>query len=256
MTDQGLVHYETFGRGKPVVLLHGWLGSWGIWQETMAHLGSGFRTYALDFWGFGESGRKRVSYQIESFVDLVEEFMDRLGIAQAPLVGHSMGGTVALSVALKYPQRAVAVAVIGSPIDGRSLAIPLKLAGHRPIATLVHTFPSALRLGLRFSRPIITRDPRWYDMVKHDLSNTTLESFLNSIASLRKTDLRSTLADIRVPVLGIYGKKDVIVHPRQWELFHKPHTIARFDQSGHFPMLDQPDSFRETLAAFLKEQYD
>ena len=38
-TDQGIVHYEVYGRGRPVILLHGWLGSWGLWQETMAYLG-------------------------------------------------------------------------------------------------------------------------------------------------------------------------------------------------------------------------
>ncbi len=104
-TEQGIVHYEVYGRGRPVILLHGWLGSWGVWQETMGYLGKYYRTYALDFWGFGESGKKRDSYAVTDFVALVDQFMDRLGIAQAPLVGHSMGGTVSLSVAIKYPER-------------------------------------------------------------------------------------------------------------------------------------------------------
>ena len=93
-TDQGILHYETFGRGKPVILLHGWLGSWGLWREVMTWLGQYYRTYALDFWGFGESGKKRETYHVQDFVALVDQFMDRLGIVQAPLVGHSMGGTV------------------------------------------------------------------------------------------------------------------------------------------------------------------
>jgi len=57
----------------------------------MAFLGQGFRTYALDFWGFGESGKKRSTYHVQDFVTLVDQFMDKLGIAKAPLVGHSMG---------------------------------------------------------------------------------------------------------------------------------------------------------------------
>ena len=101
-TDQGIVHYEVYGRGRPVILLHGWLGSWGLWQETMAYLGRFYRTYALDFWGFGESGKKRDTYDVQDFVSLVDQFMDQLGIAQAPLVGHSMGGTVSLAVAIRY----------------------------------------------------------------------------------------------------------------------------------------------------------
>jgi pimeloyl-ACP methyl ester carboxylesterase len=128
-TDQGIIHYEVYGRGKPIILLHGWLGSTGLWHDTMTYLGQYYRAYALDFWGFGESGKKRNTYQVTDFVSLVDQFMERLGIVEAPLVGHSMGGTVSLSVALLYPERASKVVVIGSPIVGTSLALPLKLAG-------------------------------------------------------------------------------------------------------------------------------
>src|SRR4030067_2320695 len=93
-TDQGILHYEVFGHGKPVILLHGYQGSWGLWQETMTKIGSNYRTYALDFWGFGESGDKRGAYDVQEFVSLVDQFLEKLGIARAPLVGHRMGGTV------------------------------------------------------------------------------------------------------------------------------------------------------------------
>ena len=66
----------------------------------MTYLGQSCRTYALDFWGFGESGKKRSTYEVTDFVSLVDQFMERLGIAQAPIVGHSMGGTVSLMLAL------------------------------------------------------------------------------------------------------------------------------------------------------------
>jgi pimeloyl-ACP methyl ester carboxylesterase len=69
-TDQGVVHYEVFGRGRPVILLHGYLGSWGLWQDTMTFLGQYYRTYALDFWGFGESGTKRNTYRVQDFTSL------------------------------------------------------------------------------------------------------------------------------------------------------------------------------------------
>jgi pimeloyl-ACP methyl ester carboxylesterase len=70
--DQGIAHYEVHGRGGPVILLHGWLGSWGLWQETMAYLGGFYRTYALDFWGLGESGKKRKSHAVRDSVSLVD----------------------------------------------------------------------------------------------------------------------------------------------------------------------------------------
>lgn len=255
-TDQGIVHYEVYGRGKPVILLHGWLGSWGLWQETMSFLGRYYRTYALDFWGFGESGKKRETYAVQDFVSLVDQFMEQLGIARAPLVGHSMGGTVSLSVAIRFPERVSKVVVVGSPIVGSSLAFPLKLAGMRPIAFLLFNMMSAFRLGMRIASPVICRDERFADMMDRDLSRTTVESFLLSIASLRRTDLRPMLDQVKVPAMGMYGDRDVIVHPRQWQPMLKgiPHAkIERFPLDGHFPMLEEPQVFAEKLKTFLDE---
>ncbi|MCI0520218.1 MAG: alpha/beta hydrolase [Chloroflexi bacterium] len=253
-TDQGIVHYEVYGRGRPVILLHGWLGSWGLWQDTMAYLGRYYRAYALDFWGFGESGKKRESYAVQDFVSLVDQFMEQLGIGQAPLVGHSMGGTVSLLVAMQYPQRVRKVVVIGSPIVGSSLSFLLKLFGRRPVAYIVHRNLWMLRLGFRILAPLYSRDKRWSDMMNRDLSRTTLESFLLSIASLRRTDLRPHLNQISIPAMGMYGDHDIVVHPQQWKpmLEGIPHArIERYPNAGHFIMLDEPQKFLKPLHDFL-----
>jgi pimeloyl-ACP methyl ester carboxylesterase len=253
-TDQGILHYEVYGRGRPVILLHGWLGSWGLWQETMAYLGRFYRTYALDFWGFGESGKKRTSFNVDDYASMVIQFMEQLGIVRAPLVGHSMGGTVSLKVAIDYPEKVSKVAVIGSPIKGESLAVLLKLAGIPWIAYLVYHNLWALKLGIRVAGPLITRDERWPAMITQDLSQVTLESFLMSITSLRRTDLSPKLPDLEVAVMGMYGTRDNIVNPDQWKpvcsLAQQPH-IERFSGAGHFPMLDAPERFMQTLHEFL-----
>jgi pimeloyl-ACP methyl ester carboxylesterase len=256
-TDQGIVHYEVYGRGRPVILLHGWLGSWGLWQETMAYLGGYYRTYALDFWGFGESGKKRKSYAVQDFVSLVDQFMERLGIERAPLVGHSMGGTVSLSVAIQYPQRVSKVVVVGSPIVGSSLALPLKMAGRKPIAVVLFNMMWAFRLGMRIYSPLICKDPRFPKMMDSDLSRTTVESFLLSIASLRRTDLRPFLPKVKAPAMGMFGDRDNIVHPRQWQPMKEgipSARIERFPKAGHFIMLDEPEPFARKLKTFLDEE--
>jgi len=255
VTDQGIVHYETYGQGAPVLLLHGWLGSWAPWQRTMESLGRHYRTYALDFWGFGESGKKRSAYTVADFVDLVDRFMDRLGIPAAPLVGHSMGGTVSLSVAIRYPQRAQKVVIVGSPLVGSSLNLFLRLAGYKPIAFAVYNLPAVLRLGLRAFSPLIARRAdEWYLMQERDLSRTSLESFLLSIASLRRTDLRPRLGEVQVPVMGVFGQGDNIVDPRQRQVLAAgvPHArVELMSGSRHFPMLDEPDQFNALLKSFL-----
>ena len=220
----------------------------------MAFLGQGFRTYALDFWGFGESGKKRSTYHVQDFVSLVDQFMEKLGIASAPLVGHSMGGTVSLLVALKYPERAERVVIIGSPVVGSSLALPLKMAGYRNVAYVLFTLFPAFRFGMRIASPMICKDPAFPDMMDRDLSKTTLESFLISIASLRRTDLRPQLRNITTPVMGMFGDRDNIVNPNQWKPLQEgiPQVrIERFRKAGHFIMLDDPSNFMFKLKDFL-----
>jgi pimeloyl-ACP methyl ester carboxylesterase len=225
----------------------------------MAYLGAFYRTYALDFWGFGESGKKRDTYAVSDFITLVDQFMEQLGILHAPLVGHSMGGTVSLSVAMKYPERVSKVVVVGSPIAGSSLAPLLKLAGYRPIAFMLFNMMGVFRAGMRLYSPFICRDPRFPDMMDHDLSRTTLESFLLSISSLRRTDLIPLLSQVKVPTMGMYGDRDVIVHPKQWQPLSAgvPHAvIERFPTCGHFIMLEEPSTFSQKLKAFLDQNTD
>lgn len=253
-TDQGIVHYEVYGRGRPIILLHGWLGSWGLWRETMTFLGQNYRTYALDFWGFGESGKKRDSYAVKDFVSLVDQFMEQMGIVSAPLIGHSMGGTVSLSVALQFPQRVQKVVIIGSPIEGSSLALPLKFAGHRIIAWPLFHFFGLFRAGMRVASPYICSDPNFPDLMDSDLSKTTLESFLESIATLRKTDLSPELHKLSIPVMGMFGSADNIVNPNQGDVLKEclPQShVERFSEAGHFIMLDEPPTYMEKLKDFL-----
>ena len=115
-----------------------------------AYLGRYYRTYALDFWGFGESGKKRETYAVQDFVGLVDQFMEQLGIANAPLVGHSMGGTVSLSVAIRYPERVSKVVVVGSPIVGSSLAPCLSLPDIVPSHSMLFNMMGPFRAWMKY----------------------------------------------------------------------------------------------------------
>lgn len=262
VTEQGIVHYEAFGRGRPVLLLHGWLGSWALWRSTSVELGKEFRTYALDFWGFGESGDQGVDFSVSNFIMLVDQFMDRLGIVKAPLVGHSMGGTVSLGAAIRHPEKVVKVVVVGSPINGASLNPLLKLAGYRGWINLSEsapflftTFMRALKVGVRGGSYLLANDGRALgDMLVADLSGLTVGPFFESIGTLRQTDLRSRVGDLKMPILGVYGRHDRIVDPRQSRVLKQcaPNSkVAWFESSGHFPMMDEPGRFHETLRTFL-----
>ncbi len=255
VTDQGVVHYEVLGRGRPIIFLHGWLGSWGYWLETMRVLSKMFRVYALDFWGFGESDRRRESFRVSDFISLVLDFMDRLGIMEARVVGHSMGGTVALGVALKAPDRISQVGVVSSPIEGKSLSLLLKMAAVPQLAFLAWNNPWLLRLLLKAMAPRTARNwQEWYEMLMRDISRTTLASFFQSINSLYKTDLSPYLNRLEVPLFGIYGLRDNIVDPRQADLIEQSARarVERMPHCGHFPMLDDPQGFNSELTKLLQ----
>ena len=140
----------------------------------------------LIFGGLGNQEKSANSYAVQDFVSLVDQFMEQLGISQAPLVGHSMGGTVSLSVAIRFPQRVRKVVVVGSPIVGSSLNFLLKLFGRKPIAYVVYNNMWGFQLFYRLLAPFYSKDKSWPEMMDRDISKMTLESFLHSIASLRK----------------------------------------------------------------------
>lgn len=262
VTEQGIVHYEAYGRGRPVLLLHGWLNSWALWRNTIELLGKEFRLYALDFLGFGDSGSRSEEYSVNNFVLMVNEFMDRLAIKKAPLVGHSMGGTVALSSAINTPEKVVKVIVVGSPIQGSSLSPLLRLAAYRGWVGLSQKTPALYNLFQRMLIPalrvysyLLAKDGKTVGtMLTADASKLASGPFFESIGTLRQTDLRPRLSELQMPVLGIYGKRDVLVNPNQAKILKQympASQIAWFEQSGHFPMIDESARFHETVRNFL-----
>lgn len=260
VTEQGVLHYESIGRGRPIILLHGWINSWDVWRDLMIALSKTgqYRVYALDFWGFGDSAKgaraASDSYQIDSYVKMVQQFMETLGILHAPIFGHSMGGTVALQMSLTYPQYVERVTVVGSPIVGSSLHPFLQLAGNGVLAKLVWRYPIMLHSIMRV---LLAQDSRKVrEMISRDVQRTTMESFFRSIGDLRETDLRQSLTKLTLPTLGIYGVNDNIVSPANGLLLQENVPAAQvtmMQNSRHFPMTDEPQKFLDVIHHFLKE---
>jgi pimeloyl-ACP methyl ester carboxylesterase len=91
-------------------------------------------------------------------------------------------------------------------------------------------------------------------MITRDLNQVTVQSFFQSIGTLRQTNLVPRLGEAKVPTLGIYGKHDIIVDPKQHEVLKagvKHAEIAYYKDAGHFPMLDTPVQFHDDIRKFL-----
>lgn len=252
--ENQVVHYEVFGRGRPVLFLHGWLGSWRYWFPTMEVVSENFRTYSFDFFGFGDSRLKRTQESIQNYSDQVIRFLDALGIERVLLVGHSMGGMVALKTAINHPDRIVRVATVGAPIDGDSLSWLLKLTDRPLLADIFASQPWLRRLLFR-SFLGSTTDPAISEVIDDSVKSSAATLRL-AVSSMWRTDLRPDLARLRVPALVVHGGRDDIVRPNQVDLFNNIPTaeVALMPSSRHFPFLDETEIFNEMLLRFLKAQ--
>lgn len=114
---EDLIHYEVLGRLRPVILVHGWVGSWRYWIPTMQQLHMKYRVYALDLFGYGDSSKAPARYTVQQQVDMLDEFMDQLAIPRAAFIGHGLGAMIVAEFAFKYQKKRVPRAMlISSPL--------------------------------------------------------------------------------------------------------------------------------------------
>lgn len=234
--DRELVHYEAVGRGKPVIFLHGWLGSWRFWWPTMQDLSQRYRTYALDLWGFGDSSKLPALYQCDAYVTLLQAFMDEMGIWEASLVGHSLGAIVALRYANLEPDRVDRIMAVALPTD--------------VAATLARLGPSARSAIDR----TLDRQQLDYQELVAEAAKADNNAVVNSARSIAGYDLRSELRPITTPMVLAYGERDPLVPPPDgsWFLAPPPHLRqVLLSESRHFPMLEEPAKFTRLLFDFM-----
>ncbi|MDX1617086.1 MAG: alpha/beta fold hydrolase [Candidatus Promineifilaceae bacterium] len=228
-----IVHYEALGHGRPVVLVHGWLGTWRYWWPTMQVLSATHRTYAMDLWGFGQTSKVESNYSFEAMVTLVEAFVEKLGIVPPySLVGHGAGGAVALWVAQRQPEKVASLSLIAMPTNGRQIDVDSvsDSVADPESGTLLH-FPEV-------GREVAKCDPAAARALARELSGFNFSYELERC---------------RCPILFVAGQQDVLVRPDDEATYRTRdnHHRVMLADSGHFPMLDQPMTFNRLLLDFL-----
>lgn len=142
--DEDLIHYEVLGRGRPVLLVHGWLGSWRYWVPMMQTLQLKFRVYALDLYGFGDSAKNQNRYTFDHQVRLIDEFLRELGLSKIAMIGHGLGAALVTEYASRYPDRVPRLLLAGAPLYN-----PGGLAERRPAP------PTADKLATQETKPAL-----------------------------------------------------------------------------------------------------
>jgi pimeloyl-ACP methyl ester carboxylesterase len=234
--DREILHYEVLGRGRPIIFLHGWVGSWRYWIPTMQAVCVSFRAYALDLWGFGDSAKNTQRYTLDQQVALLDQFLEQMGIGRVALVGHGLGALVALMYTLNRPEFIDRIMAISCPLDAGTLNGRLRTAGPVDLADwLLGGFP--------------TTEP-----ARVDAPRTDAQAIQTSFTSLQTLNLRDKLKTIQTACLLVNGQNDPMVTPPRLDdtlsLPMQTHSIL-FEQSGHFPMLDEGSKFNRLLTDFL-----
>ncbi len=238
--DEEVIHYEVLGRGRPLIFVHGWLGSWRYWIPTMQALCSDFRTYALDLWGFGDSGKRPERYTLERQTELIHGFMDQLGILKAAFIGHGLGGVVLMRFIRQYPDWADRLMAVNVPLVGISDNVRQQLMTASP-ASLVETF-----LG---------RGPA-VDPIKLEAAKTDTSAVASTVQAVAETsvNLKTEMAQFPKACLLVYGERDPLITPppADWVggFTANVHMIG-LEESRHFPMLDETVKFNRLLSDFL-----
>jgi len=232
-----IVHYEVLGRGKPLIFLHGWVGSWRYWIPAMQSASVSFRTYALDLWGFGDSAKAANFYSIEQQVNLVNLFTQEMGIGRIALIGHGLGAIVATLYAAQNTRLVDRILGVSLPENNQSLNA--RLSSSPPVE-----LADWLLSRSADSEPARTEAP------KADVRAIQL-----SLSSLQRVDLNALTRNISPPCLLVYGQNDPAitvpaVQDQPSTLPEHMHQIV-FESSGHFPMLDESSKFNRLLADFL-----
>ncbi len=255
--DKQLVHYELFGHGRPIIFLHSWLGSWRSWMPSMEAVSDRYRTVAFDFWGFGDSAPQRGDITIGRYVDQLNGFVEALGIVTPHLVGHGLGGLVAVRAASEQAARYGKVLIAGTPIVGTALMHAPQRNG---ISRLFGRGGNSNEQWLKLVRQAAgaTNADSDFSEILADIEATDPDVVNQVLAAISATDLRSDLARLQQPLLAIYGKGDTIL-PGVYsaELEDVPGRFRQlliFEKSGHFPFLDQSNQFTRALLQFLTDE--
>jgi pimeloyl-ACP methyl ester carboxylesterase len=239
-----LIHYEALGRGEPLIFVHGWLGSWRYWWPSMQELSTQHRTFAFDLWGFGDSSKATNKYSFESYVEMLDQFIEKLGISKPlTLVGHALGAAVSLRYALLRPHNVARLAAVALPIQGESINDRLTNSDSSAFVSRV--------FGKSNVYPEVESETRKTD-----------RAAMNAVASqLTGYNFASDLDKCNCPVLMVFGGQDAVIQQPTGEFNqlqrtgNNRHYIA-LDGCNHFPMLEQTAKFNRLLIDFIHADKD
>ncbi len=251
---------EIEGQGEPLVFLHGLLASSASWQDVLAGCSSGRPAIAVDLPGFGCSDRPWPhDYTVAGQARSLLRFFDARGIRRAVLVGNSLGGALALYLAVEHPERVAALVLVDPATPQARIPWTVRLVrapllGEAALALALRPFVSVwLKRGLYARASRVTDreiDDAWRPLKIRGTRRAALAAIRTDPLAYRGLEAR-----VRVPTLVVWGERDRLLPACEGE--HVRSRIAGSELliipgAGHLPQREQPEAFARALAEFLE----
>jgi len=265
------VIYRIAGSGPPVVLIHGMLNSSSHWQSVAMELARDHTVVAPDQIGHGDSAAPRGDYSLGAHAASIRDLLAAIGIDRASIVGHSLGGGVAMQFFYQFPQRVERLVLVSSGGLGREVSPMLRTAALPGVSALLSlTIQPRVLAGLagtgrrmreralaggvylqaiaRALRPLENADARQAFL-------TTLRSVIDVHGQRVSATDRLYLLE-SMPTMIVWGERDntiPLIHGRR---AHEaiPHSFFRtLPNAAHFPHLEDPDGLSRLLREFIQE---
>lgn len=263
------VAYRDAGSGDEVLLLiHGMAGSSDAWRELIPRLGKNYRVVAPDLLGHGQSTKPRGDYSLGAFAVWLRDFLDELGIARATIVGHSLGGGVAMQFIYQHPDYCERLILISSGGLGPDVGLILRLLSAPgaefvlPVIAPSPVLKAGNKIGSWFTSSGM-RNPRaseiwrayssFSDAPTRDAFLRTLRSVVDyrgqSVSALNRLHVRSEL-----PTLAIWGADDQIIPVEHGHAALAARPGSRLEVLpgvGHFAHVEAPTEVAEIIVDFM-----
>lgn len=234
-SDGAKIYFATYGKGAPVVLLHGGLGNADHWANQVPALSDKFRVIVIDSRGQGRSTRTKAAPSYDVMAKDVVRVLDHLEVEKASFVGWSDGGEIALKLAIHHPKRVDKIFVVGSNYDAKGSKKPSK-----PAATFI-----AYNAKCRADYEKLSKTPKQWN---------ALVSWLLPIWRKPMGFTKEQLRSIKAPTLVADGDHDeiiVLAQVRQMAELIPNARLEVFADASHFVLWQDPASFNKVVVDFL-----
>jgi len=232
--------YERRGSGAPMVLLHGFPLDHHLWDDVAPLLSDTFELIIPDLRGFGGSSTVDSFYVMEDFAADIAVLLDQLQIQKAAIVGHSMGGYVALAFTRLYPERVTGLGLISSQVVADA---PDRKEGRYKSAAEVAD--KGIGSVVATMTPKFTSDARLQEFARQSMEQQQPAAYIGALKAMaERVDSTPLLSSLNIPVVLVHGDADSLIpidRAREVKAAVPKAHLVEISGAGHMPMMESPE---------------